>query len=96
MAKVVTKTVTTKTKNKMKTRKKMLFMSCFFILAFTTTMIYLMFIGITLNDTLIEKFFNFCIWCVVGSGVCGVASKKREQNDVSEDFETQEVNEYDE
>ena len=83
MGKVTTTKTITTTKSKMKTRKKMLLMSVIFVLVFTGIMIYFIYIGKTLNDILIDKFYSFCIWCVVGSGVCGAVGKRNEPCDTT-------------
>lgn len=63
----------------MKTRKKMLLLSAVCVVLFTIVCLYLIFIDKTLSDALIDKFFNYCIWIVIGSGICGVASKRNER-----------------
>ena len=63
----------------MKTRKKMLLLSAVCVVLFTIACLYLIFIDKTLSDSLVDKFFNYCIWVVVGSGICGVASKRNER-----------------
>ena len=63
----------------MKTRKKMLFMSMLGVFLFTLGCMYLLFIDKSLSDSLIDKFFNYCVWVVVGSGVCGVVSKRNDR-----------------
>lgn len=63
----------------MKTRKKMLLLSAVCVVLFTIVCLYLIFIDKTLSDSLVDKFFSYCIWVVVGSGICGVASKRNER-----------------
>ena len=63
----------------MKTRKKTLFLSMLGVFLFTAGCMLLNTIDKPLPESLIEKFYNYCTWVVVGSGVCGVAAKREDR-----------------
>ena len=63
----------------MKTRKKMLYISIIGVFLFTFGCMYLNTIDKPLPETLVDKFYTYCTWIVVGSGVCGVTSKRNDR-----------------
>ena len=63
----------------MKTRKKTLFLSMLGVFLFTAGCMLLNTIDKPLPESLIEKFYNYCTWVVVGSGVCGVVAKREDR-----------------
>ena len=63
----------------MKTRKKMLYISILGVFLFTFGCMYLNTIDKPLPESLGDKFYTYCTWRVVGSGVCGVTSKRNDR-----------------
>ena len=63
----------------MKTRKKMLYISIIGVFLFTFGCMYLNTIDKPLPESLVDKFYTYCTWIVVGSGVCGVTSKRNDR-----------------
>ena len=63
----------------MKTRKKMLYISILGVFLFTFGCMYLNTIDKPLPESLIDKFYTYCTWIVVGSVVCGVTSKRNDR-----------------
>ena len=63
----------------MKTRKKMLYISILGVFLFTFGCMYLNTIDKPLPESLVDKFYTYCTWIVVGSGVCGVTSKRNDR-----------------
>ena len=63
----------------MKTRKKMLYISILGVFLFTFGCMYLNTIDKPLPESFVDKFYTYCTWIVVGSGVCGVTSKRNDR-----------------